>query len=156
MKHFQFYKAPNLDAKVGIGMVRGRFVLYFPAKGMSKRKSGNVARNPDRLALYHYMADQCLDSRLSNSLRVVFYKAGKAINGAQMTYEHAGPSKGAEFSRLHPKDIQGRGNYAYTLGFKRLPKQWGHADKSPEDQCNALAAILGLEPTINARKVAIS
>ena len=154
MKHFRFYKIPNLDAKVGIGMKRGRFTFYFPAKGMSQRKAGNVARNPDRLVMHYQMVLNCQNSRLNRSLVVLTYEAGKAIDGAQMTFEPAGAFENAEFSGLLPRDFKGLGNYAYTLHFKNLGK-WRHENEAPEYQCQMLAIILGLEPTTNARKVSI-
>mgnify|MGYP003126192776 CR=1 FL=1 len=154
MKYYQFYKVPNLDAKVGVGMKRNRFTFYFPAKGTSKRKSGNVARNPDRLVMHYQMILNCQASRLNRSLVVLTYEAGKAIDGEQMTFEPAGAFENAEFSSLLPKDLKGRGNYAYTLHFKNLGK-WGHEMESPEYQCQMLAIILGLEATTNARKVSI-
>tara|TARA_Y100001938_G_C7868911_1_gene319299 strand:- start:18 stop:470 length:453 start_codon:yes stop_codon:yes gene_type:complete len=150
VKHFQFYKALGLDAKVGIGMVRGRFVLYFPAKGMSQRKTGNVARNPDRLALHRLMNENCLHSNLANALIVTHSKSGKAVDGKQVK-----TTINDFLDSAYPRRVLNRGNYAYTLYCMELGA-WTYSERSPEEQCDGLAFILRLEPTTNARRVAIS
>ena len=154
MKYYQFYKSPALDAKVGIGMKRGRFTFYFPAKGMSKRKGGNVARNPDRLELHHKLIETQQICPLASALIVETYQAGKAVDGRQVITEPCGAFETVEFSDFLPRDIKGRGNYAYTLRLK-VARDWLPEAYPPEEQCKRLARYLGLEPTTNARKVSI-
>jgi len=154
---FRFYTAQGINAKVGIGMKDGRFVVYFPAKGMSKRKGGNVARNPDRNMLHAHMLLSAAASDLWELLHVEYYRAGKAVEGQQPCHAAHAEYGTASFFEVNPKDIKGRGNFAYTLYLARLsPRLWNRGRLPAFKQCDALAQMLGLEPTTNSRPVAVS
>ena len=145
MKHFLFFKVPDINAKVGIAMVAREFQLYFPAQGNS---GGLVPRNPGRRDMHLAMVESAKAN--GGILLVRGFRAGKGKPYTEIPYPNY-----TLFRDLWP--MPGAGKFAYWLfcnGAGALPLAKGQQFTS-EEQCSRLAARLGLVPTKNARPVSV-
>ena len=163
MKTYQFYKVPNLDAKVGIAFNGKRYAIYFPSMGTSQRKGRpNLRRNPDRYALHQSMLDMLARfasglkrSRLDH-LRVEFYTSGPTDKATKLQPIRPTESSGRKGVDLYDFDhtrVDERGNYAYTLYLTKYTLS--RKVLTNKGQCDYLAQYLGLEPTESGRAIAV-